>query len=48
MHSMESAYCGITIFKPATKLFEEAVRIYREERVEYQRIILSALSKIVV
>ncbi len=42
MHSMESAYCGITIFKPATKLFEEAVRIYREDRVEYQRILMKA------
>ena len=36
MHSMESAFYGKTMFKPATKLFTEAARIYHEDQNDYQ------------
>ena len=34
MHSMESAYRGYTIMKPASKLFREIVNIYENEFFE--------------
>lgn len=42
MHSMESAFYGKTMFKPATKLFTEAARIYHEDRNEYQKLLKEA------
>ena len=42
MHSMESAFYGRTIFKPATKLFTEAARIYHEDQNEYQKLLKEA------
>lgn len=37
MYSMESAYVGYTMRKPATKLFLEAVKIMREQPQEYEK-----------
>lgn len=42
MDSMESAYCGYTIFKHATKLFTETVRLYHQEPEEYQKLLQEA------
>lgn len=42
MHSMESAFFGKTMFKPATKLFTEATRIYHEDQNEYQKLLKEA------
>ncbi len=42
MASMESAYEGITIFKPATRLFMETVELYRGNRNHYDRILAEA------
>ena len=42
MHSMESAFFGKTMFKPATKLFTEAARIYHEDQNEYQKLLKEA------
>lgn len=42
MHSMESAFFGKTMFKPATKLFTEAARIYHEDQNEYQKLLKKA------
>ena len=42
MASMESAYRGETILKPATKLFEHIVDMYRNDRGEYERILKKA------
>lgn len=36
MASMESAYRGKTITKPATKLFAETVSMYRNDRKKYE------------
>ena len=36
MASMESAYRGETIMKPATRLFKEIVDLYRNNRNEYE------------
>lgn len=46
MHSIESAYYGKTIFKPATKLFIEVVRIYHEDQNEYQKLLKEARTMI--
>lgn len=42
MHSMESAYVGYTIVKPATKLFSKIVEIMRSNRDEYNSILQEA------
>lgn len=39
MAGMESAYEGITIFKPASKLFRETVQMYRENPSKYEQIL---------
>lgn len=46
MHSMESAFHGKTMFKPATKLFKEAARIYHEDQNEYQKLLKEARTMI--
>lgn len=42
LRSMESAYCGYTVFKPSTKLFDEIVNIYRNSKDEYDRLLCEA------
>ena len=42
LQSMESAYYGYTIFKPATKLFTEVVTLYHKSRTEYQKLLKEA------
>lgn len=42
MASMESAYRGRTIMKPATRLFTETVEMYKGDRKEYDRILKEA------
>lgn len=42
MLSMESALAGYTIIKPATRLFDEIVRIYREEYDRFNQILSEA------
>ena len=37
MKSMESAYLGYTVMKPASKLFAETVALYRNSPSEYER-----------
>lgn len=39
MHSLESAYYGFTILKPASKLFQEIVDIYRTDFHKYEEIL---------
>lgn len=39
MHSMESAYVGKTLMKPATKLFSEIVLLRKEEPMEYYKLL---------
>lgn len=46
IQSMESAYCGQTIFKPATKLFSEVAGIYKHDRKRYE-ILLGEAKKMV-
>ena len=46
MASMESAYLGHTILKPATHLFTEVVLMYKTERDEYNRLLKEAKSMI--
>lgn len=42
MMSMESAYCGRTITKPATQLFKDTVKLYNESNEEYERLLKEA------
>lgn len=42
MASMESAYQGKTIMKPATRLFTEMVFLYRNDNVHYQELLREA------
>lgn len=42
MASMESAYRGKTILKPATRLFTETVEMYKDDRKKYDRILREA------
>ena len=42
MASMESAYQGRTIMKPATRLFTETVTLYRTNANEYQKLLKEA------
>lgn len=39
MKSMESAYLGRTVFKPATKLFADVAGLYHESYDEYQKLL---------
>lgn len=43
MHSMESAYIGYTLVKPATKLFLDVVKTMKENRKEYDAILREAM-----
>lgn len=43
MAAMESAYRGETILKPASKLFQETVWLYRNDNSSYQRLLEEAL-----
>ena len=43
MASMESAYRGKTITKPATRLFDETVSMYRNNRKKYEGLLKEAM-----
>lgn len=43
MKSMESAYLGRTVFKPATKLFADVAGLYHESYDEYQKLLKEAM-----
>lgn len=42
MHSMESAYCGYTIMKPASKLFLETIDLYHNNKEEFLNLLKKA------
>ena len=42
MHSMESAYRGYTLLKPASKLFAEMVQIYKQDNKRFIKILKEA------
>lgn len=42
MYSMESAYKGYTLLKPATKLFEEVVQMYKCEKEKFIELLKGA------
>lgn len=44
MFSMESAYKGYTIIKPASKLFDETVMLYKTDRKEFDKLLREAMS----
>lgn len=46
MYSMESAYFGRTLVKPASKLFSEIVNIMNERKEEYDSILKEALNSV--
>ena len=46
MASMESAFVGTTIVKPATQLFKETVRLYKEQPRQYETLLSEAKSMI--
>lgn len=46
MASMESAYLGRTVQKPATKLFTQTVALFRENRDEYDEFLKEARSMV--
>ena len=48
MASMESAFVGTTIVKPATQLFKETVRLYKEQPRQYETLLSEAKSMIVL
>ncbi len=43
MHSMESAYVGYTVVKPASKLFLSVVKMMRENKAEFEKVLREAL-----
>ena len=43
MHSMESAYIGYTKMKPASQLFLDIVKLYNENRSEFNTVLQEAL-----
>ena len=45
MSSLESAYQGKTILKPATHLFTEVVELYRSNPAKYEKLLKEALAK---
>ena len=46
MKSMESAYLGRTVFKPATKLFADVADLYHKSYDEYQKLLKEARAMI--
>lgn len=46
MQSMESAYNGRTVMKPATRLFSEIVALYKTNRSEYENLLKEARAMI--
>ena len=46
MQSMESAYNGRTVMKPATQLFSEIVALYKTNRSEYENLLKEARAMI--
>lgn len=46
LQSMESAYKGFTVTKPATKLFTDVVNIYQQNRTEYDKLLGEARAMI--
>lgn len=46
MRSMESAYLGRTVFKPATKLFADVADLYHKSYDEYQKLLQEARAMI--
>ena len=42
LHSMESAFKGYTIIKPASKLFKEIVNLYNKNREEFNKLLEEA------
>ena len=46
MKSMESAYLGHTVFKPATKLFTDIAGLYHDSYDEYQKLLKEAKAMI--
>ena len=46
MKSMESAYLGYTVFKPATKLFADIAGLYHNSYDEYQELLKEAKAMI--
>lgn len=46
LSSMESAYVGTTLRKPATRLFSETVALYRENHEEYEKLLKEAKSMV--
>lgn len=46
MKSMESAYLGHTVFKPATKLFSDVAGLYHESYDKYQKLLKKARAMI--
>lgn len=47
MKSMESAYLGRTVFKPATKLFEDVAGLYHESYDEYKKLLREARAMVI-
>lgn len=39
MHSMESAYVGYTVFKPATKLFSKVATLMKEDKAAFDKLL---------
>lgn len=48
IQSMDSAFQGHKVYIPATKLFQEAVRMYREERLKYEETLKKARDMIAI
>lgn len=46
MKSMESAYLGRTVFKPATRLFTGVASLYHDSHDEYQKLLKEARAKL--
>lgn len=47
MKSMESAYLGRTVFKPATKLFADVAGLYHESCDEYKKLLREARAMVI-
>ena len=47
MKSMESAYLGRTVFKPATRLFTGVASLYHDSHDEYQKLLKEARAMII-
>lgn len=42
MHSMESAYKGYTVVKPASKLFAETVKLFKDDKKQFDKLLEEA------